>query len=236
VQGSGGTGPYEYSLDGLVYQPSSFFGQLPAGTYNFTVLDALGCTETVAASVNQPPELIVDAGEDQTIELGYSTTIRAQPSDPMVTYSWTPSGEDIFNCLFSDCQSGEVMPINSTVFEVTVTDVTGCIATDSVRVAVIKNRPVYIPNAFSPNSDGPNDRFTVYAGPAVESVQSLKVFDRWGNQVFEQGEFAPNDESMGWDGTFSGRLMNSAVFVYVAEVRFIDGLVVQFKGDVTLIK
>lgn len=236
VQGSGGTGPYEYSLDGLVFQASSFFGQLPAGTYDFTVLDALGCTETVEATVNQPPELIVDAGEDQTIELGYSTTIRAQPSDPIVTYSWTPNGEDIFNCLFGDCQSAEVMPLNSTVFEATVMDVTGCIATDSVRVAVIKNRPVYIPNAFSPNTDGPNDRFTVYAGPAVESVQSLKVFDRWGNQVFDQGEFAPNDESMGWDGTYNGRVMNSAVFVYLAEVRFIDGLVVQFKGDVTLVK
>jgi gliding motility-associated-like protein len=117
-----------------------------------------------------------------------------------------------------------------------VTDETGCIATDSVRIAVIKNRPVYIPNAFSPNNDGPNDLFTVYAGPAVESVQSLRVFDRWGNLVFERGEFAPNDESMGWDGRFDGRLMNGGVFVYFAEVRFIDGLVVNFKGDVTLVR
>ena len=236
VLGTGGTGPYEYSVDGITFQASTSFGQLPAGTYDFTVLDALGCSETVAATVNQPAELTVDAGEDQSIELGYGTTIRAQPNDPDVTYSWTPNGEDIFRCLFSDCQSGEVMPLNSTVFEVTVMDLTGCVATDSVRISVIKNRPVYIPNAFSPNGDGPNDRFTVYAGPAVEGIQSLKVFDRWGDLVFERGDFAPNDESIGWDGMFNGRMMNSGVYVYLAEVRFIDGFVVRFKGDVTLVK
>lgn len=236
VLGSGGTGPYEYSLQGGTFQASTSFGQLPAGTYSFTVLDAMGCTETLEASVNQPAELTVDAGEDQSIELGYSTTIRAQPNDPNVTYLWTPNEEPIFECLFDDCQSGVVMPVNSTVFEVMVTDLTGCVATDSVRISVIKNRPVYIPNAFSPNNDGPNDRFTVYAGPAVESIQSLKVFDRWGNLVFEHGEFAANDESAGWDGTFDGRLMNSGVFVYLAQVRFIDGFVVNFKGDVTLVR
>lgn len=236
VQGSGGTGPYEYSVDGLNFQTGTLFDQLMSGFHDFTVLDALGCTETIEAFVDQPDELTVDAGADQTIDLGYSTTIRAEPNDPSVTYTWTPNDEDIFTCLFTDCQSGEVMPFNSTVFEVTVMDLTGCVATDSVRVSVIKNRPVYIPNAFSPNGDGPNDRFTIYGGPAVESIQSLQVFDRWGNQVFYQKEFAPNDESMGWDGHFNGRMMNSAVFVYLAEVRFIDGFVVNFKGDVTLVR
>lgn len=236
VQGSGGTGPYEYSVDGFTFQPTSSFGNLPAGTYDFTVLDALGCTETATASVNQPEELTVDAGPDQTIELGFSTAIRAEANDVTVSYNWTPANEEIFNCLFDDCQTGEVIPVNTTVFQVTVTDLTGCIATDSVRVAVIKNRPVYIPNAFSPNGDGPNDRFTVYGGPAVENIQLLEVFDRWGNLVFSQDDFPPNDGSMGWDGTFNGQLMNSSVFVYRAEVRFIDGLVVDFKGDVTLIR
>jgi gliding motility-associated-like protein len=236
VEGSGGTGPYEYSLDGSVFQASETFGNLPAGDYTFTILDALGCTETVEAFVDQPVELTVDAGEDQTINLGYSTTIRAQPSNPIVTYSWSPDQEDIFRCLFSDCQTAEVMPLNSTIFEVTVTDLTGCIATDSVRIGVIKNRPLYIPNAFSPNNDGPNDRFTIYAGPSVESIQSLQIFDRWGEQVFSRQDFAPNDESQGWDGTFNGRLLNPGVFVYMAEVRFIDGFTARYKGDVTLVR
>ncbi|MEZ4990948.1 MAG: gliding motility-associated C-terminal domain-containing protein [Saprospiraceae bacterium] len=236
IQGSGGTGPYEYSADGLTFQSSTSFGNLPAGNYTFTILDALGCTETTDATVNQPAELTVDAGEDQTINLGYSTTIRALPSDPLVTYSWSPDQEDIFRCLFDDCQSAEVMPLNSTIFEVTVTDLTGCIATDSVRIGVIKNRPLYIPNAFSPNNDGPNDYFTIYAGPSVESIQSLQIFDRWGELVFSRQDFPPNDESMGWDGTFNGQLLNPGVFVYMAEVRFIDGFSVRYKGDVTLVR
>lgn len=236
VLGSGGTGPYEYSVDGIIFQPEPAFAGLRSGTYTFTVLDALGCTETVQATVTQPDELLVDAGEDQSINLGYSTDIRAVPSEPDVTYQWTPADSSFFQCVFDDCQLAEVMPVNTTTFQITVTDSLGCTATDSVRIRVIKLRPLYIPNAFSPNGDGPNDRFTVYAGPGVAEIASLRVFDRWGNLVFERQGFAPNDDTQGWDGTFRGQALNSAVFVYVADVRYIDNTVVTFKGNVTLVR
>ncbi|HRF40788.1 MAG TPA: gliding motility-associated C-terminal domain-containing protein, partial [Saprospiraceae bacterium] len=93
-----------------------------------------------------------------------------------------------------------------------------------------------IPNAFSPNNDGTNDRLMVFAGEDVAYIRSFQVFNRWGESVFEVYNFPPNDPAYGWDGNHRAQLYNAAVFAYFAEVEFIDGSVKLFKGDVTLIK
>jgi gliding motility-associated-like protein len=96
---------------------------------------------------------------------------------------------------------------------------------------------VYIPNIFSPNDDGENDWFTVYADlKGVKQVKQFQIFDRWGDQVFQRENFQPNDPTLGWDGRYRGQEMNPAVFVYYAIVEFIDGQEVLFKGDVTLMR
>jgi len=64
----------------------------------------------------------------------------------------------------------------------------------------------------------------------------LAIFDRWGEEVFVQKNFQPNDDSFGWDGTFRGSPLTPAVFVWVAEVEFIDGEVEVIYGDVTVIR
>jgi gliding motility-associated-like protein len=118
---------------------------------------------------------------------------------------------------------------------VTVTNEAGCVATDDVLVQVNIVRPVYIPNVFSPNNDGINDRFTVYAGPAADFVESLQIYSRWGELVFENS-FTPNDELAGWDGTFNGQLVNPGVFTYLARVHFLDQKVVNYAGTVTVLR
>ena len=65
-------------------------------------------------------------------------------------------------------------------------------------------------------------------------MQIFRIFDRWGELVYQEENFQPNNPGSGWDGNFNGKPMNPAVFVYFAEVRFIDGSVKQFKGDITL--
>ena len=56
------------------------------------------------------------------------------------------------------------------------------------------------------------------------------------NVVFERNNFNPNEPQYGWDGTHKGQPLNPDVFVYFAEVEFIDGRVEIIKGDVTLFK
>ncbi|MCB0567483.1 MAG: gliding motility-associated C-terminal domain-containing protein, partial [Phaeodactylibacter sp.] len=119
-------------------------------------------------------------------------------------------------------------------YEVTVRDSNGCVAEDDIMIFVNRKRNVYIPSGFSPNDDGKNDRFYIFGDETVAQIRSFRIFNRWGESVYEIYGFPPNDPAFGWNGTFRGELMNPAVFAYMAEVEFSDGEVVLFYGDVTL--
>jgi gliding motility-associated-like protein len=120
---------------------------------------------------------------------------------------------------------------------VTVIDTSGCSITARIILRVDKTREVYIPNAFSPNGDGTNDRIMIFANAEkIIQVNTFRIFDRWGEIVFEANDFQPNDPKKGWDGFLNGEKLNPAVFVYFAEIEFIDGVTILYKGDVTLMQ
>ncbi|MEL7221412.1 MAG: gliding motility-associated C-terminal domain-containing protein, partial [Bacteroidota bacterium] len=81
-----------------------------------------------------------------------------------------------------------------------------------------------------------NDGFTVFGGPGLEAIEKLQIFSRWGSLVFESNNIDHSMEGLGWDGRFNGELVNPGVFVYIAQLRFVDKEVVQVEGDVTLIR
>lgn len=235
VNGLGGVAPYEYSIDDTTFQASNVFPSLFAGDYTFTVRDAEGCIETVDAFVDEAEALEVFAGDDVSINLGYNTTLQAIPNQFPVTFSWSPTSP-IIKVPNPDSSAVQVMPLNNTTFEVLITNSDGCSATDQVRVNVFKGRPFYAPTAFSPNGDGRNDRYTLFAGPNVRLIRSLKIFDRWGELLFDGVDMEPGELSQGWDGTFNGQDMQMGVFAYVTEIEFIDDVVLLFEGDFALVR
>lgn len=107
------------------------------------------------------------------------------------------------------------------------------LAEADVVVQVDRRRNLYAPTIFSPNGDGENDRFLLF-GRGVAEIQTLRIFDRWGNQLYLNEHFQPNEESEGWDGRFRGQDMNPGVFVWQAVIKFVDGAVEVYAGDVTL--
>ena len=107
---------------------------------------------------------------------------------------------------------------------------------DSISVSVLLIRDIFVPDAFSPDDNGINDRFVVYGGPEVRQIRQFKVFSRWGELVYERREFMANEESAGWDGKFRGKLMNQGLFTWMAEIEFIDGVVIVYEGDTTLLR
>ncbi|MBX2892043.1 MAG: gliding motility-associated C-terminal domain-containing protein [Saprospiraceae bacterium] len=112
------------------------------------------------------------------------------------------------------------------------------LCTDSITVhnaVKVRECNLYIPNVFAPSSAGSNAIFTVFGGAELENINRLRVWDRWGNLVFN-GIDLPPDQISGWDGRHEGKPMNPAVFVYEAEVRFTGGRVDYFVGDVTLVR
>jgi gliding motility-associated-like protein len=111
----------------------------------------------------------------------------------------------------------------------------GCTAKDSLRVITFcKNSQVFVPNAFTPDGDGVNDMLMV-RGEGI-SVKSFRIFNRWGNLVFEKVNFAPNDPTYGWNGKVKGIAAAPDVYVYIAEVTCDNGTVYFHKGNTTLLK
>lgn len=236
IFGKGGVAPYQYSLDGLFFQKDTAFKKLGAGQYSISIKDTSNCENTVDLTINEPDPLRVDAGGNKTIELGYTAQLKADvsPLGRPVTYLWSPVDSTI-SC--KDCAFPIVNPYNTTIYTVKITDQTNCMAVDRVVVEVYKKRPIYIPTVFSPiNQDGVNDRFMVFGGIAARKIQVFRVFDRWGEMVFEATNTPLNDTQYGWDGTFRGKSMQAAVFTYYVQVEFIDNEVVTYKGDVMLIE
>lgn len=230
----GGTAPYMYSFNGGGLNMTENFANLTAGSYTLEVEDAIGCTWDTLLNLIDPTPIDVELGPDMLIELGDQVDISAQINMDADTIHWV--GADSLSC--DNCLTQSLMPLTSGMYEITVLDENGCMDSDQIFIQVEINRPVFIPNAFSPaDANFVNDGFTVFTKPGiVKEVRSLAVFDRWGEQVFENYNFQPNDPTLGWDGTFNGKEMDSAVFVYYTEIEFIDGVVELFKGDVTLMK
>ncbi len=231
---TGGVAPYSYSIDGLNYQLGNAFGGLTSGGYTFYIQDANGCVFTQSAYVAEPAEVVVDLGPDVELLLGDSVMIVAQtaPLGDSLVYEWLPT--QYLNC--DTCVSVVSTPLETILYEVLVTDTTGCTATDEILITVDKSRDVFIPNVFTPNGDLSNDIFMIYGGPAVTVIRTFNIYDRWGELLFKAENFMPNDPNNGWDGAFKNLRMNGGVFVYYAEVEFIDGEVIEYKGDVTLVR
>jgi gliding motility-associated-like protein len=234
VAGVGGTPIYQYSLDGGPFQAGNSFAGLKAGEYTLVVRDELGCTASLAVTVQQPPPLLVDAGPDITIDLGLSTplNISISPSPSGVRIQWDPT--ESIDC--ETCPSVTASPVNTTTYTITVEDLAGCRAVTTVTVVVNKIRNVYIPNSFSPNFDGINDLFIIYGGLGAEIIRELRIYNRWGGLIFEGFDLPLGSEPHGWDGTFKGRLLDPEVFAFYAVIGFIDGEEILYTGDIQLVR
>jgi hypothetical protein len=233
---SGGAKPYLYSLDNGPFTAQKSFTSLPPGVHTLQVQDANGCEWNTSFDILEPEQLLVYLGQDTTIKLG--ETIKLELGD-FVNDPTRVVRTDIFPAYFDtllcDTCINRIMPFNSLVYEVIVYDTNGCKAADERMVIVDKTRHVYVPNAIDPNSTD-NSLATVFGGTDVVGIKAFKVFDRWGESVHEYFDFLPGDPSSAWKGTINGKPATPAVFVYYAEVIFIDGEIKLYKGDISVVR
>jgi gliding motility-associated-like protein len=233
----GGTPPYQLALNGSnSTQVTTFpvvFDSLDAGFHTLTIVDDLGNISQQELYMPDPPTLYIDLGDERTVPLGSSIQLASAASFVPVYWSWTPP--DYLDC--TDCPEPTVQqPMKDILYTLEATDANGCVATAGVSIIVEKIRQLYVPSAFSPNGDGINDELTVYAGQQVAKINTMKLFNRWGAVLFERNDFKPNDQQLGWDGTFKGLKVDVGTYTWFAEVEFLDGHVELFEGGVTVIR
>ncbi|MEO6537964.1 MAG: PKD domain-containing protein [Ferruginibacter sp.] len=207
----------------------------PEVTTNYMLVgaDEFGCfKDTAYFPVKVYPVPTVTAGPDQTINVGQSITLTPKVSPDVQSVIWTPTGS-IFR---SSYPSIAIKPTQTTQYKVEVANAGGCVASSQVTVYVLCNGAnVFIPNTFSPNGDGANEVFYP-RGTGLFSIKSARVFNRWGELVYEKNNFQPNDAGAGWDGTYHGQKLLPDVFVYMFEIICDNNTTLVYKGNIALIR
>ena len=228
VSEAGGVGPYEHFISGVGFSERDRFEGLLPGNYELIVSDANGCSEIFETYLPAPDIPDLEFDRQLYTNLADPIDFNILSNVPLSEIVWsTEEGLTCYNCL-----SPTANPTETTTYQLTAISNDGCEATESITVNIAKERDVFVPNIFSPNGDGLNDRLTIFGGPEVERIQMLQIFSRWGELVYERNNFLPNDPLIGWDGRFKGRKVPSNAYIWIAKVDFIDGVSLDYSGDV----
>lgn len=200
-------------------------------TYVVTGSDSRGCfitRDSITISVFPLP--VFDLGPNVSIKAGFGIKFLPDTSNDLVSIQWSP--QNSLSC--TDCFDPVASPKQKTQYTATVTNNGGCVTIDQITVSVIcTNENLFIPNTFSPNNDGMNEVFYP-RGRGILTVKSMRIFSRWGQQVFWRQNFLANDASAGWNGTFNGVPLSADVYVYMIDVVCENNTIVTLKGDVML--
>ncbi len=199
------------------------------------LLNRFGCDSVILTRTNLIKPIDIQLGADTTVAEG--TRFRLRPilsSDSVRSFSWQPPT----NLSCADCRSPEVIALQTVNYKLTVLSKEGGCMSQKERLVRVENKPfLFVPTAFSPNNDGKNETLTVYANSErVKQIRRFSVYNRWGNLLFDRRNFAPNDEKLGWDGTYLGRLLDNDIFVYVVEFALFNDDIRIVSGDTTLIR
>lgn len=202
-------------------------------TYRVIGNDELGCfADTGYVPVIVYPYPVTEAGEDKTIPVGNSVTLNPVISKDVTTLKWRPSAG--LSCV--TCATPVAAPKQTTMYTLETVNGGGCITRDIITIFVFcNNANVFVPNTFSPNADGNNDVFYP-RGKGIYRIQSFKIFNRWGDMVYDQMNIQPNDMSKGWNGLHKGQPAPQDVYVYTMDVVCENNVVLNYKGNVALIR
>lgn len=209
------------------------------GYYTFKAINDFGCESIDSVLIIQnieyssiklltPDTLIIDSDE---IDGGFEIEI-----DTDLDYSllWIPSNG--LSC--DDCTNPQILEDYNDTYLVILTNEFGCISELSTFI-IEKEKPVdiHIPNIISVDGNSINDGFTFYGNAdKIKHIESLMIFDRWGNKIFHEEYLPINSPEKGWKGYFNGQKVQEGVYIYYGSVTLLNGQVKVYKGDVTVIR
>lgn len=219
---------------------TTVFDHVGGGPLVLYVEDSLGCRFEFDFEMPALPEMIGDVFSDTVLRLGDSVLLHVElspglPPDAVVQLRWLSPIAPLSPC--DTCPELWVRPFASAYYTVRFTTESGCTSESRVLVQVVRDS-VYAPNVlYSDATLDENRYFTLFARPeSIREVRLMRIFDRWGDAVFERSGFAPNDYLQGWDGRYRGQPVLPGVYVWYAEVEYHDGFVLRMQGDVTVVR
>lgn len=186
-------------------------------------------TDTAYTNVQVQPYPSIQIDSSMTAILGSTITLHVS-SNSTPNFDWSPSID--LSC--TNCPNPSWVVRQNQTFYVTATNNFGCPTLDSIHVRFISDCTsdlVFVPNAFTPDSDGYNDVLYAQSG-LVEEIENFQIYNRWGTLLFETDNLLE-----GWDGSFKGKTLAPDVFGYFLIFRCPNtGEKMLKKGNVTILR
>ncbi|GAA4331190.1 PKD domain-containing protein [Flaviaesturariibacter amylovorans] len=172
-------------------------------TVRYTYNGNNGCSAFLERTIDVFGVPTVTAGPDRFILQGGVDSLLGSGNGNGLSYLWTPAAGLNNPALPRPLAT----PAEDITYTLTVTSADGCTASDAVFVKVLK--APQIPNVFTPNGDGTNDRWEIqylesYPGATVE------VYNRYGQLVYRSVNY-----TRAWDGTMNGKELPVGTYYYL---------------------
>jgi gliding motility-associated-like protein len=202
-----------------------------AGKYyvNANVNNCSSARDSVNVLIGDYPT--VNLGPDLTLSPGTQHQMQSViQNGPISQYIWTPAT----NLSCSNCPLPTANIQSNISYTLTVKNIYGCSASDTINIKVSCDKSqIFIPNAFTPDGDGINDLLIIRG---TGTIKYFRIFNRWGEMVFERMNFRPDNVNYAWDGKIKGVAGPPDVYVYTAEAMCDNGTVLTYKGNISILK
>ena len=198
IQLSGGTPSYDLQWSGPdgFYSSELAIDSLQNGIYQLDVIDSLGCSLYEEYEIVMPDSISVDF-YSIVYDNGYNVSANGA-NDGFIGISTINGGNPNFNLSWIGpngftSTSMNISNLYAGFYQLNVIDANNC--EGNFQVILSEPESALIPTGFTPNNDGFNDLFVI-PGISIENPASIKIYNRWGNSVYENSNYE-ND----WDGT-----------------------------------
>ena len=231
-----GQPPFTIMLDGTMVEDTGL-DVLAAGTYDLVISDAYGCTVSETITLTDPDPVVITSPEIVSVKYQPETELlieHNQATANVGSIEWF----DPQNTLLYEGNPYALQAAStpSLMYGILLTDVDGCTDSTAVTFEFDYSVDIHVPNIFSPNDDGVNDKWFVSSADFPFTLQQVNVYDRWGTSVYTARDITFSNEDEGWDGRLAGTACAAGVYVYTLTYVQADGKSRTQSGSITLIR
>lgn len=197
----------KFTLNDEAVDIVSNLSALSEGSYILNASDSDGCMAELEFDIEALPAIKFETVEIEDANCGsFNGKITALPND---VANYLLDGQSSASGIFEN--------LEPKTYELRLIDENNCFIDTTVMIRDVETCDIFIPNVFSPNEDGINDRFLIYSEFPRE-ISFMRIFDRWGSKVYEAVSFVSSDENMAWDGTINGNKAVEGAYTFYFEL------------------